>query len=81
MMPNLIAILMLACPPWCADIGNRPCDCADMDGNGVVDLEKDLWAVLNLVALRHKAGDINCDGNVDPDDLADWITAYWNCVS
>lgn len=75
----VLAILAAACPPWCSDPVNHPCDCADTDGSGRVNMQ-DFEAVLYLVGAGNAAGDTNCDGTIDPDDLADWVVAYFNCV-
>ncbi len=45
----------------------------DVDGNGVVER-----ADLDLILAKGRVADFNNDGNIDPDDLSDFIGAFFN---
>lgn len=84
-MNHTTAILLAAataCPPGCPVTGWASlCQCGDLDGDGSVDL----WTIVDIhtdpaFAPYAFFGDINCDGILDPDDIADAVFAYFECI-
>lgn len=87
-MLEIITIVVLTCPPGCEAIDQEApvVSCACINVLNDLGDEETNWRDIEVLALMIEVGspdaDVNCDGDVNADDLGDAITAYFlECVS
>lgn len=75
----LILAAVLACPPGCSPTVQEPCACLNvLNDLGDEDVNlRDLEVLVLMVGIGSLDADINCDGDVNADDVGDWITTYF----